>query len=91
MRSPSLRALLSLFVLLVLSPAAFAHDVTLSGTLSFASLDGSSDDHDGIADGVFTVNDGNLVVNGIVSCNDDGSTTGHNGRICGRIVTDDDR
>ena len=75
MRSLSVRALLSLFVLLVLSPAAFAHDVTLSGTHSFASLDGSASDHDGIANGVFTVSDGNLVVNGVVNCNDDGRTS----------------
>lgn len=60
-------AVLSLFV----SSAVFAHDVTISGVQSFASLDGSASDHDGAADGVFTVDDGNLVVNGIVNCNDD--------------------
>ncbi|HYC92389.1 MAG TPA: Ig-like domain-containing protein [Thermoanaerobaculia bacterium] len=48
-----------------------AHDVTITGTNTFASLDGSSSDHDGAANGVFTVNDGNLVVNGVVNCNDD--------------------
>ncbi len=72
MRSLSVRALLSLFVLLVLTPAVFAHDVTLTGTQSFASLDGSASDHDGTVNGVFTVSDGNLTVNGVVNCNDDG-------------------
>ncbi len=70
MRSLSVRLLLS-FLTLVLVPAAFAHDVTLTGTNSFASLDGSSSDHDGAVNGVFTVSDGNLIVNGVVNCNDD--------------------
>ena len=71
MRSPSLRLLLSLCTLIV-APSVFAHDVTISGTTSFAALDGSSLDHDGVANGVFTVSDGNLIVNGVVNCNDDG-------------------
>src|ERR1051326_3752002 len=71
MRSPSLRLFLSLCALIV-APSVFAHDVTISGTTSFAALDGSSLDHDGVANGVFTVSDGNLVVNGVVNCNDDG-------------------
>lgn len=71
MRSLSVRLLLSLLAVLC-TPAVLAHDVTLTGTQSFASLDGSSSDHDGAANGVFTVSDGNLVVNGIVNCNDDG-------------------
>jgi hypothetical protein len=71
MRSPSLHVLL-LFTLLVTAPAILAHDVTISGTQTFAALDGSSADHDGSANGVFTVNDGNLVVNGTVNCNDEG-------------------
>jgi len=71
MRSPSLYVLL-LFALLVFTPAILAHDVTISGTQTFASLDGSSSDHDGSVNGVFTVNDGNLVVNGTVNCNDEG-------------------
>jgi hypothetical protein len=70
MRSPSLRLLLSLCALIV-APSVFAHDVTISGTTSFAALDGSSLDHDGVANGVFTVSDGNLIVNGVVNCNDD--------------------
>src|SRR5436309_1701320 len=52
MRSPSLRLLLSLCALIV-APSVFAHDVTISGTTSFAALDGSSLDHDGVANGVF--------------------------------------
>ena len=71
MRSLAVRLLLSILVLIIV-PGAFAHDVTLSGTSSFASLDGSASDHDGTANGVFTVDDGNLVVNGTVQCNDDG-------------------
>jgi hypothetical protein len=73
MRSLSVRLLLSLLTL-ILVPAALAHDVTLTGTTSFTALDGSSSDHDGSANGVFTVNDGNLVVNGVVNCNDDGAS-----------------
>src|SRR6266545_1732931 len=59
---------------LVVAPALFAHDVTITGTTSFAALDGSSLDHDGVANGVFTVNDGNLIVNGTINCNDDGGS-----------------
>ena len=65
----SLSATLSF--LFLFSVSALGHDVTISGTNSFASLDGSSSDHDGAANGVFTVSDGNLVVNGVVNCNDD--------------------
>ncbi|MGN6184628.1 MAG: tandem-95 repeat protein [Thermoanaerobaculia bacterium] len=71
MRSLSVRLLLS-FLVLILTPALFAHDITISGTQSFASLDGSASDHDGSVNGVFTVNDGNLTINGVVNCNDDG-------------------
>ncbi|HEX8409197.1 MAG TPA: tandem-95 repeat protein [Thermoanaerobaculia bacterium] len=60
---------MSLFALIAVP--VLAHDVTISGTNSFASLDGSSSDHDGAANGVFTVNDGNLAVTGIINCNDD--------------------
>jgi hypothetical protein len=73
MRSVSASFVLSLFVVFA-APAAFAHDVTISGTTSFAALDGSSLDHDGVANGVFTVSDGNLIVNGVVNCNDDGAS-----------------
>jgi hypothetical protein len=71
MRSLSLRLLLSLCVLTV-APALLASDVTISGTQTFASLDGSALDQDGVANGVFTVNSGNLIINGVVNCNDDG-------------------
>jgi hypothetical protein len=74
MRSLSVRLLLSLIVLFA-TPALFAHDVTISGTQNFASLDGSSSDHDATVNGVFTVNDGNLTVNGVVNCNDDTTTS----------------
>ncbi|HEX6095153.1 MAG TPA: Ig-like domain-containing protein [Thermoanaerobaculia bacterium] len=47
----------------------------MTGTQSFASLDGSSSDHDGTINGIFTVNDGNLAVNGVVNCNDDLTTS----------------
>ena len=73
MPSRSHRLLLSLVAIFLVAPAVLAHDVTLTGTQSFASLDGSANDHDGVANGVFTVNDGNLVVGGVVNCNDDGS------------------
>ncbi|MEK6374817.1 MAG: Ig-like domain-containing protein [Acidobacteriota bacterium] len=73
MRSLSLRLLLSLLALTV-APALLAHDVTINGTQTFGSLDGSSADHDGVANGVFSVNDGNLTVNGVVNCNDDGAS-----------------
>ncbi|HEX7833097.1 MAG TPA: Ig-like domain-containing protein, partial [Thermoanaerobaculia bacterium] len=69
MRSLSVRLLLSFFLILA-GPALLAHDVTLSGTQTFAAIDGSSSDHDGAVNGVFTVNDGNLTVNGVVNCND---------------------
>ncbi len=74
MRSLSVRLLLSILTLCV-TPAVLAHDITLSGTQSFASLDGSSSDHDGVVNGVFTVSDGNLVVSGTVNCNDDGASS----------------
>ena len=70
MRLLVLRLLVSSFLLLTSS--LYAHSVTITGTQSFASLDGSGSDHDGAANGVFTVNDGDLVVSGVVNCNDDG-------------------
>jgi len=77
MRSLSVRLLFSLFALIAVP--VMAHDVTISGTNAFASLDGSSSDHDGSVNGVFTVSDGNLVVNGTVNCNDD---TGASNNAC---------
>ncbi len=70
MQPLSVRAALSVVLVVLLAPLAFAHDVTLTGTQSFASLDGSPNDHDGTINGVFTVSDGNLTVNGAVNCND---------------------
>ena len=61
----------SLFSWTILSTPVSADDVTLSGTVSFGALDGSAQDHDGAVNGVFTVNDGDLVIGGIVQCNDD--------------------
>jgi VCBS repeat-containing protein len=63
---------LSLFAFIGLSlpmPAA-AHDVSVVGDVTFASLDGSAADHDGAADGVFTVDDGSLFVTGTIRCDD---------------------
>ncbi|HEY3052840.1 MAG TPA: Ig-like domain-containing protein [Thermoanaerobaculia bacterium] len=67
----------ALFVLLAMAVAlpALADNVTVSGTVSFSSLDGSSLDHDGVANGVFTVNDGNLTIQGTVNCNDSPSSS----------------
>jgi len=74
MRSLSARLLLSFLILLVPS-VVLAHNVTISGTNSFAALDGSSSDHDGVANGVFTVSDGDLIITGTVNCNDDTTTS----------------
>jgi hypothetical protein len=63
--------LLLLVLFAIAAVPAMAHDVTISGNVTFASLDGSSLDHDGVVNGVFTVNDGNLIVNGTINCNDD--------------------
>jgi VCBS repeat-containing protein len=63
--------LIALFAL----PAA-ADNVTISGNVTFASLDGSVADHDHTVNGVFTVNDGNLTIQGSVNCNDTGAGSG---------------
>ena len=60
----------ALLTFTALSGAATADDLLLSGVVAFGELDGSSDDHDGAADGVFTVDDGNLVIAGTVQCSD---------------------
>ncbi|HEY2090520.1 MAG TPA: Ig-like domain-containing protein, partial [Thermoanaerobaculia bacterium] len=57
---------------------AFA-SVTVSGTNSFASLDGGPDDADHTVNGVFTVN-GDLIVNGTINCND--ATSGAGSSAC---------
>ena len=56
---------------LLVRPTLRAHDVTITGTVPFSTLDGSVDDHDGATNGVFTVNDGNLTLDGVIVCNDD--------------------
>ncbi|HSK80626.1 MAG TPA: hypothetical protein VLQ45_29500, partial [Thermoanaerobaculia bacterium] len=67
------KILVAVFMLswIVLATPVFADDVTLTGTLSFGTLDGSAQDHDGAVNGVFTVNDGDLMIGGTVQCNDD--------------------
>ncbi|HYI11937.1 MAG TPA: Ig-like domain-containing protein [Thermoanaerobaculia bacterium] len=62
-------------ILVALALAAmpvFADNVTVSGNVSFASLDGSALDHDGATNGTFTVDDGDLTFLGTVNCNDSG-------------------
>ena len=72
MRSSFFRLLVSLLVISI-PVSVLAHDVTVSGTTTFAALDGSSGDHDGVVNGVFTVSDGDLTIAGVVNCNDSGS------------------
>ena len=64
------RLLLSFLVALALAIPAFG-DVTISGTTTFAAIDGSALDDDGVANGTFTVNS-NLTVLGTINCNDEG-------------------
>jgi VCBS repeat-containing protein len=68
-----------LFSWTLIPGSASADDVTLTGTISFNSLDGSAEDHDGAVNGVFTVNDGDLVIEGTVQCNDDPPLSGNAG------------
>src|SRR5687767_12055984 len=62
-----------LFVLVLLAVAlpGYSDNVTVSGNVTFSSLDGSALDHDGAANGTFTVDDGDLTVLGSINCNDD--------------------
>src|ERR1051325_10758103 len=70
------RLLLSFSVaVFALTLPAFAQNVTINGTTTFAALDGSADDADHTANGVFTVN-GDLTVNGTINCNDGGGNVG---------------
>jgi hypothetical protein len=48
--------------------------VTISGTTTFAALDGGPDDQDHVVNGIFTVN-GDLIVNGSITCNDTGGSS----------------
>ncbi|HYC60233.1 MAG TPA: Ig-like domain-containing protein, partial [Thermoanaerobaculia bacterium] len=61
------------FAMVIFALPTFADDVTISGTTTFAAIDGSSLDHDGAANGVFTVDDGDLTVLGTINCNDTGA------------------
>ena len=61
---------LTVFALSLLARGAWASTLTLSGNMLFSSLDGSAQDSDGLANGVFTVN-GDLVIDGTINCNDD--------------------
>src|SRR5207253_4435455 len=60
--------------LLFVPSLAHAANVTVSGTTTFASLDGSADDEDHAVNGVFTVS-GDLTVNGSINCNDTGGSS----------------
>src|SRR5437016_2565865 len=71
MRSLSIRVVLT-FALALVPMYALAANVTISGTTTFAAIDGGVDDEDHVANGVFTVT-GNLTVNGTINCNDDGA------------------
>ncbi len=71
MRSLSIRVVLA-FALALVPMYALAANVTISGTTTFAAIDGGVDDEDHVANGVFTVT-GNLTVNGTISCNDTGA------------------
>jgi hypothetical protein len=66
MRSLSLRFLVA-FSILFVPVLAFATNVTVSGTTTFAALDGGPNDADHSVNGVFTVN-GDLTINGKITC-----------------------
>ncbi|MEO6196034.1 MAG: cadherin domain-containing protein [Thermoanaerobaculia bacterium] len=89
----SLRSAVQICLFLCLLPIstgfASASTVTLSGNILFSSLDGSAQDSDGLANGVFTVN-GDLVVNGTINCNDDLSPSGSAGACPIRITASGD-
>ncbi|HTG35326.1 MAG TPA: cadherin domain-containing protein [Thermoanaerobaculia bacterium] len=63
--------------------------MTLSGNILFSSLDGSAQDSDGLANGIFTVN-GDLVLDGTINCNDDSSPAGSASACPIRITTSGD-
>jgi VCBS repeat-containing protein len=69
----SKRLLLSFLAAVALAIPAFG-DVTISGTTTFAAIDGSAQDDDHTVNGTFTVNS-NLTVLGTINCNDDGAGT----------------
>ena len=57
----------ALVAVVAFAAPAFASNVTISGSATFASLDGSSLDDDHTVNGVFTVN-GDLTVLGSITC-----------------------
>lgn len=66
------RFLFSFLCIVLFTFPVLADDVTINGNVTFSSLDGSSLDHDGAANGVFTVDDGDLTVLGTITCLDEG-------------------
>ena len=66
------RFAVAFLAILALALPLVADNVTVSGTTTFAALDGSSLDHDGVSNGTFTVDDGDLTVLGTINCNDTG-------------------
>src|SRR5688572_6750026 len=81
MVTASLRRSITLVVCAITStltlPSLRADSVTVSGTTQFSALDGSAADHDGVVDGSFTVNDGDLTIAGTIACNDDPPLSAH--------------
>jgi hypothetical protein len=65
----ALHATLLVLVLVMVGSPALAATLTVSGNVQFSSLDGSGDDADPTP-GVFAYN-GDLVIDGTISCNDD--------------------
>ncbi len=65
------KVVLSFLAIVALAIPAAASNVTISGTVTFASLDGSAQDDDHTVNGVFTVN-GNLTVLGSIVCSGNG-------------------
>ena len=90
LRSALKIGLAALLTCTAFSGVAYANDIHISGIVAFSSLDGSSDDHDGVANGVFTVDDGNLVVDGTIQCNDGPPLPGNAGACPIRISVSGD-
>ncbi len=73
-----------------LARPASADDVILTGVSTFAAIDGSGQDHDGLANGVFTVDDGDLTIDGTVSCDDGPPRPGYANACTMRFVVSGD-
>ena len=71
MRASAGSFLVASIVLASLAKPVLADDVFILGVVPFNDLDGSPLDHDGMVDGIFTVDNGNLTIEGIINCNDD--------------------